>query len=373
MRGSDSAKQIADHEDLLADILVKLPAKSLIKFKVVCKKWKCLISSSRFCLYHTQSFRIKCTLKPSALFIDIDFKLLPLTHDCVRLPPFDFIDLPDVMVLQSCAGLLLCVSISPSIKFFICNPTTRRMKMLSFPSYSGVEEYERFDVNLAFDKSFRYKIVVVRQLKIIKPPIMSIDIYSSETDSWSVSKIRFTCNWSRHVQYDHGVFIKGAIYWPSGFRESQYFDVENECLKTMPMPTLENAEGTVLCQYFGDCGGYLNLAIVHWPYPQFKCSVFEMLEEHSNWYMKYRLNQDIVSEVYRGLYPHKLFCSIQSMEDGDTLFVVFEDGKRVSYNFKDGTLKRLNSLMVERNKVWLESDCCFWCRIPQYIETLDCV
>lgn len=43
-----SAEAIANNEDLLTEILVRLPKGSIIKFKCVCKDWQYLISSPCF-------------------------------------------------------------------------------------------------------------------------------------------------------------------------------------------------------------------------------------------------------------------------------------------------------------------------------------
>ncbi|XVF54660.1 hypothetical protein PTKIN_Ptkin05aG0199000 [Pterospermum kingtungense] len=372
---SSAAEQICNHEDLLTEILVKLPAKSLIKFKLVSKQWRCLISSHRFCLYHTRSF----PTKPSALFIDAyicsppsEFCFFPLTHDCVRLPPFDFVDLPNVQILQSCAGLLLCVSDSfvrdRARRYFICNPTVRRFKMLSFPI-----ERSSFVVNLAFDpiKSLHYKIVLVRTLKTEAPcqtmldkPQWSIDIYSSETDSWSLSKIKFTP--LKDMVYGSGVFFKGAIYWYYDCRELHYFDVENECLKTMPMPPVKK----VKCHCFGEFGGYLRITVAYLPSALLSFSVFEMAEDRSYWYLKYSLNRSFLSLMPVPVKSYQLVCAIQ-LKEGDLLFAVDKDGEGISYNLKDGTSKRVHCPKFDRTRFRRLDH--IWYLACHYTETLYCI
>ncbi|XP_022719663.1 uncharacterized protein LOC111277495 [Durio zibethinus] len=200
-------------------------------------------------------------------------------------------------------------------QYFICNPTTRKFKMLCFPSPQG---YHHVVVNLAFDplKSPHYKIfsVWLREIKLLlvrnqMNPKFSIDIYS-----------------------DHG--------------ESQYLDVENECVKTMPMPIVNN----VGCRYSGESGCHLNLTVAFKP-GLLTFSVYAMLGVYSDWYLEYSLNleaemQTLISRqclwsdhVFCGVYL--LFCTIQSEEEGDSMFAVFPHAKTISYNFKNGTLKAL--------------------------------
>lgn len=42
-----------DNDDLLTEIFLLLPAKTLIRFTSVSKKWRSLISSDYFCRFHT--------------------------------------------------------------------------------------------------------------------------------------------------------------------------------------------------------------------------------------------------------------------------------------------------------------------------------
>ncbi|XVF48401.1 hypothetical protein PTKIN_Ptkin03bG0187200 [Pterospermum kingtungense] len=371
MSGFNSAEQIANCEDLLTEILAKLPPKTLFKFKVVCKQWRCLISS------------LCRTPKPSAFFItayDLPpskeiMRFFPLTPDCLQLPPplhMSMIRSSYAKVSKSCAGLLLYVQFfrirveKNSVlkrnqyfitvlgrKYFICNPTTRTYKMLPFLGNDEVD-YRCTSVDLAFDpmKSLQYKVICI----CWKPErnAVPLRIYSSETGCWSLSRLKFSSGRvattvAKAVRKDSGVFIKGAVHWLGQGEVAYYFDVENECFKEMPMPTIKERPQ---CVYVGDCGGCLNLAAAYWrpPCPEFECNVFEMLEDRSDWYLKYSLKYDIPSDIFefeRVNVPF-LFCCIQSTEEGDTLFVEFPLEKGLCYNFKDGTLKRTNCFLLGR-------------------------
>ncbi|KAK9286356.1 hypothetical protein L1049_014750 [Liquidambar formosana] len=98
-----------------------------------------------------------------------------------------------VKILQSCNGLLLCSSTvlpyrngnNHSFKFYICNPTTKYLAPLSFPS----REFEAslVAVNLAYDplRSPHYKLLCIRMMD--EPSsTYRMNICSSETYSMNV-------------------------------------------------------------------------------------------------------------------------------------------------------------------------------------------
>ncbi|KAK6232716.1 hypothetical protein SCA6_002789 [Theobroma cacao] len=146
-----SAETVANNEDLLQEILLRLPTKTLLKFKLVSKPWLSLISSTHFSLSHTRFLQNNHSLKPHALFLDILYEKLPskfmflhLNPDINPLPSFNFIDARCVKIIQSCIGLLLCVSVSDDgLRFFVCNPTTKKFKVISIPSRQEI--YNSYD------------------------------------------------------------------------------------------------------------------------------------------------------------------------------------------------------------------------------------
>ncbi|KAL6139493.1 hypothetical protein ACLB2K_057797 [Fragaria x ananassa] len=50
---SSLAETVANTEELLTEILVRVPARPLVRFKCVSKHWLSLISDPRFCRLHT--------------------------------------------------------------------------------------------------------------------------------------------------------------------------------------------------------------------------------------------------------------------------------------------------------------------------------
>ncbi|XP_017984318.1 PREDICTED: F-box protein At5g07610-like [Theobroma cacao] len=247
------ATEVADIDDLLIEILQRLPTKTLLLFKLVSKQWLSIISSSDFSISHTRFLLNEGSLKPSVLFLDViyrqpptKFVFLPLNRDTKQLPLLDLINAPYITIMQSCNGLLLCTYDYDNQSYFICNPVIKKFKTISCPM-PPMLEYHLVGVNLAFDplKSPYYKIISIWQEMLLDKDEennclcrmtsnFSMDIYSSEADSWNASKIKFTSEWA--IQFDHAIFFNGAIHWDSVAKESLYLDVETECLMPMPMP-----------------------------------------------------------------------------------------------------------------------------------------
>ncbi|XP_010263252.1 PREDICTED: F-box protein At5g07610-like [Nelumbo nucifera] len=260
-----SSAVITNSNDLLSEILLRLPVKSLVRFKSVSKQWLSQISNPRFTHNH-------CLRNPSSvsgLFLRISLISLP-----PEKPNFDFISLDGkptmapfkslmfsddheaIDLKQSCNGLLCCRSFRRNRgkhNYYIYNPVTKQYTTLPQPKGISV-----FCIHLAFDpqKSPHYKAVCVSKSDT-NSESYQIEIYSSETGPWRLSKGSFSVPLS--LEFDKAVFWNGAINWYSFGEASLYFNVDQECLQTMPMPPLPEKWDTKRCRYFGESQGHLHL------------------------------------------------------------------------------------------------------------------
>ncbi|OMP04785.1 hypothetical protein COLO4_09299 [Corchorus olitorius] len=173
-------------------------------------------------------------------------------------------------------------------------------------------------VNLAFDplKSPHYKFLSIwSQLYVGKDPKSTIcykfpkytiDVFSSETNSWSFRKVDFSFK-ANEIRFSRVVFLNGKSHWGSTDDESVYYDVDSELARKMPFPK-------------GD---------------------------YSNWFLIYTLELDAMK--YTFVHWSKLYlftsylmcCVIQSDEKiGDFLLIVLPGGKAISYDLVDRTVKK---------------------------------
>ncbi|XP_022719941.1 F-box protein At5g07610-like [Durio zibethinus] len=350
----NSAEKIGNNQDMLTEILLRLPTKSLIKFKCVSKQWLSLISNSQFCLSHTRHHQHNGFLEPTALLLKVkntispEFDVVPLKHYS-EVPFFHYVNPPDINMLQSCNGLFLCETDDDDVdnvsRYFICNPTTKKFKMLSF--LRNPHEDCEFYVSLAFDplKSPHYKIIAIREVSKNSFEF-EMDIYLSETDSWTVPGISFEVDGS--IAFDDAVFCNGIIHWNSYGDESLYFDVGKECLQKMPMPPTEN-DVLEIYKYFGETRGTLHLAVTYHAFIALELDVYEMASDYSHWFLKHRLNLGDAMKVFPELNFGCLgfspgfsgVCFIRSEKEEEPKVVVWADGKIIFYDFNDGEWKKL--------------------------------
>lgn len=378
-----AADAIAGNQDLLVEILLRVPSKPLLRFKSVSKQWLSLISTSHFRLSHARRHRHNASLTASSLLLHRDtspagggFYTIPLNNHCSKIPLFDYLNDPNLKIMQSCNGLLLCRSSddkSLCFKYFICNPTTKKIRMVNFPPVEGFV----YAVNLAFNplKSVDYNIISIRRLLYVAPRF-HIDIYSSKTDSWTVKVLTFTTE--ENIWFNSGVYCNGAIHWESGGKSSLYLDVENLCLNTMPMPVrmLDAPEGSFResNRFLGESWGHLHLVITYTP-ACLQFNVFEMASDYSEWFLKYHVD---LEPVMKGLQSDKVsasaLCVIQSDKDEEaSKVVVFVNGRAVSYDLNDGTLTRLCDLLYPCPKAYSHPSDYDACNVYQCFETLACV
>ncbi|TKY46351.1 F-box protein [Spatholobus suberectus] len=233
---------VAQSDDLLTEILLRLPAKPLTRFKCVSKEWLALISNPhfvrRYLTSHPFPSSLLLTLNSTDLHVppvSLPVSIIPLrTSDAdVSLPKlldFGFLNVPDLVLRQSCHGLLLVegreigtqkrrrssrsgVTKAEALSsFFVCSPLTKR-----FVAFRAVMVSSFF---LAYDplKSLHFKLVSVpglnnfdyRRTLLLKK--RKITIYSSEIKSWSDTGVCFTTPSSSYMNFRQGVYCNGSIH-----------------------------------------------------------------------------------------------------------------------------------------------------------------
>ena len=128
---SFAAEVIAGNAELLTEILIRMPAKSLIRFKCVSKDWFSLISNSPFSCNHSNRYPSALFsglfINPVTSFDDEKVKSVALHSQHQSLPTLSLLDGVEYgsgtfRIEDSCKGLLLCLN--GPMCFIDCNPTT---------------------------------------------------------------------------------------------------------------------------------------------------------------------------------------------------------------------------------------------------------
>ncbi|MED6222485.1 hypothetical protein PIB30_064901 [Stylosanthes scabra] len=176
---------VVGDEDLLTEILLRLPVKDLLRCKGVCKQWKCLISETQFCYRHTLGLCRKHKHKHNPFLYSSGIILSPCpcrpslrTLEKVHIIPFSrnndnriihldvhnkFDEQLENSFLRSCNGLLLLKSSPKEFgvqqgSFYVSNLTTGDCVRID---PFGHQDASLSKLYLAFEawKSPHYKVI----------------------------------------------------------------------------------------------------------------------------------------------------------------------------------------------------------------------
>ncbi|XP_050373645.1 F-box protein At5g07610-like [Argentina anserina] len=410
MSSMSSAETVADIDELLKQILVRLPALSLLRFKSVSKRWLSLISDPDFRLQNPKT----------SAFFDDSFISVHLQLQQPGRNPFKALhdSAPDASIfriLQSCNGLFLChipYAFSKHRKLhpvFVVNPTTNRFRALSPPGVTVSETILRngfVRYGLAFDpsRSPHYKVVCINSYRDGRH---EIEIYSSETGGWKKKQLNAPF-FPKPMEFDSrsregAVYCDGAVHWIRSRANAglswgsirtgdgpwsrdecdvlHYFNFGEERLGVAPVAppvplvvkNIALQEGgtfggdgifptewpTLASRYLGECGGRLCL-IETYKHCMTEFDVMEMESDYSGWLVKYNVDLNpLVAAALRRRIPIA-FVILGLVQEDQTYFEVegtstdlllHLPGKVISYNLVTKTFK--TCVKLARRKLFL--------------------
>ncbi|XP_059669508.1 F-box protein At5g07610-like [Cornus florida] len=300
-----AAEIIGGNEDLVAEILQRLPPKSLIRFKSVSKTWLFLISSDRFSLLHWQHQHpqfhdpkisgLFFTSRSGSGFIEFIPLIFSATinggeeNKSLALLTADMNT--DKIVEDSCNGFLLICCTSRKIKYHVYNPTTKQFSTIPW-TFFRVFTFPGDRVYLVFEpsKSLHYKFVLLQSKLYGGAYLCQMRIYSSETKAWSSPPNicdQHPFQVPRCVDLANGVYCNGSIHWISfsPLETSIYFDVDQQ--RFCPMPSPPCRIDVFKFWHFGKSWGHLHCINYH-DATGLNVDVYEMESDYSKWTLKYR-------------------------------------------------------------------------------------
>ena len=128
-------------DDICAEILVRLPVKSVLRFRAVCKAWRDITTRPLFLAAHARRQPAKVVLytylstrsAQHGYAVDIALDVLPVSGETaagqrrrlIRYPRSVLLSSMDPLLLDSCNGVLLFRTDAAGI-YFLCNPVTRQ-------------------------------------------------------------------------------------------------------------------------------------------------------------------------------------------------------------------------------------------------------
>nr|GEY13945.1 hypothetical protein [Tanacetum cinerariifolium] len=265
---SSSVQSVICNDDLLIEILVRLPLLSLVLFKSVSKRWLSLIKHAISLLKDDDNLTFRPNLDPPAgLFFtkytnknnceSVSYDFVPLDNR-IPLRATNFPFGPDFHIFHSCNGLLLCYT--SSLELYVYNPTiTNMFKLIPKPdnvTYTIDSIYTCY--RLAFDptKSPHYKVVYAELVNgYTWDNVCQIRTFSSETGNWSLCGTQFSRFGFPFI--GSGVYVNDAIYWKDGCNNDIFkFDIMNEppVLTTLRIPLTFDLKFHCECHFFESRG-----------------------------------------------------------------------------------------------------------------------
>ncbi|XP_028799967.1 F-box/kelch-repeat protein At3g23880-like [Neltuma alba] len=234
------------HEEIIRNILKRLPVKSLIRFQCVCKQWKNLIKTRSFVadhLHHSSHQNLSLLLERSPLrlcLLDCGLQL----HEVQNVPSINAFS--RARIVGSCNGLL-CVEINHDKKFppslLLWNPANRVFRYVPRRTYSDSDECE---VGFGFSAAVNdYKIV--RTYAQFDDEVNRVEVFSLSRQTWKGIEIG---NLKGVKLYSESVTTNGAIFWfglnlgeeEKGENDTEVivsFDIAKEVFTLMPWPSLD--------------------------------------------------------------------------------------------------------------------------------------
>ena len=291
---SDNVKVSYDSlpDEIVTQILIRLPTKSIITCTSVCKTWKSLIQNPTFISTHLHHSINNNNHYLFFRFYDVEEDIkekYPLynDNDFIQHTRFDFPlepqnkDDPIFRVVGTCNGLV-CLSDDLYIytnEFFLWNPCVRKFVKLPYPNLTYHPDcFFRVSIGFGFDAETNdYKVVRMVSLVVDHNDDLDIEIDQPEVEVFSLA----TGEWRKVTSFlppictlmedrEPQTFVNGALHWLA-FRSTGddklvhfvlVFDLGDETFCEIQLPELLNYSGygrIQLCAYVSVYGNSIAL------------------------------------------------------------------------------------------------------------------
>ncbi|GLT95750.1 hypothetical protein SLE2022_134140 [Rubroshorea leprosula] len=329
--------------DLVIDILLRLPVKSLLRFRCVSKSFRSEIDSADFVNTHVnRSIQSRTGQKlivssSSSCNSPTDFYAADFEDD---LKAAFLLNNPlksqhgSNMVCGSCNGLILLGMLSNSrfrrTEHAIWNPFTRRYKKVPICPVQTLPGYGWYvNIGLGYDSAHDdYKIIMISQVVESNHVSYPVWLFSLKSSSWRRSQdfLLELRNGSREIA---GRFANGALYW-DGSDGIVGFDIANEvffmiqkssgCLVVLggnlyiPVPRAEDKDVDFYL-YASDKGGEV---------------------ASGSWRKEFTVEEEVLSR-----YNILRLWPLAYSKDGDSILLLSKENGFVWYNFENKTRQRV--------------------------------
>ncbi|GAA0180941.1 hypothetical protein LIER_30176 [Lithospermum erythrorhizon] len=307
--------------DVITEILCRLPIKTIVQCKCVCKNWQSLLLDSEFAKLHLSR-------SPSSIIInhlhssvpdDNDiFSIIDLEHGYLCFDPvmkFDYTSInTEVFLLGSSNGLLLLNSIYDD-SLLICNPIMR--EYISLPRAEGVPRHFNRVAAYGFgycSSNGMYKVVKIDQEQSIDSETWAVtrcSVYSPGERGWRSVE----CLGLWFASGSVGVQLADKLHWfifdPKGRDLICSFDLNRESFQPLPPPPTLSTNTVATLGVIRECLCLSNTT------PDYVLELWVMKEygAKESWTKELVINRPDYWLPYVLIYP------ITVLRDGEILFL----------------------------------------------------
>ncbi|KAJ9558592.1 hypothetical protein OSB04_013206 [Centaurea solstitialis] len=325
---TEMAVQLVLPDELIIEILSILPAKSLLRCRLVCKSWLSFINSTKFKLMHLQSFN---QLNPRYFVRRLFHNLGLNSKECydlslwIEVPKLSF---PSIVSVSAASGVV-CLYNRLYDGFtvdaiILWNPSIRRKLTLPFPTLYSINSIAV--LGFGYDKmSDDYKLVFLAYHRFNRP---SVQVYALKTGNWRevLFPDNLLCystfpNWSQ-------VFFNGFVHWIASDRTRGHnsiitFDTSTELFGDFWLPDdlVKVDPSTIMISVVGE-----SLAVTY-DDPWMASSTYK------TWVMKEYKNPTSWAMIYNMHHPDvDMGQPLQIRNKGD-MIMESRDGNMIVYNY----------------------------------------
>ncbi|XP_058185594.1 F-box protein At3g20690-like [Rhododendron vialii] len=240
-------------EDLLMEILWRLPVKTLLQLKSVCKNWYAFIQNPNFIyLHHCRIASIAAAENTDCLlvkrFLNDGSGGVVLSFVTNETPVEDIdisstgLDIKHLQILGPCYGVVCLSRFGLNSPLVLCNPSMKEFRVLPPPAYKNDHI-----TNLGFGYDHftgGYKVVRFAMMSTDIPTRgidEMIEIYDSSTDSWREVHTQSPIQSGFHCCHDSYASWNGDCFWyayrhHNGGAVIMAFSMTYEVFEQMPVP-----------------------------------------------------------------------------------------------------------------------------------------
>ncbi|XP_062003480.1 F-box/kelch-repeat protein At3g06240-like [Rosa rugosa] len=254
-------------EDIIVDILSRLPVKSLCRFRCVSKRWRSIVSDPQFAKVQFKVASEQKTLSRRLLLcrntseiesFDLETPWYADTHFLRKLTgPFEYRERPPfVNVLGSCNGLVCVATRYPLTCFYIWNPSTGFSHNLPDPGFSNETNYISYSGFGYLPATDDYKVLVAAS-DIVSPGeevVVEVKIFSTRAGFWKriESPFKFYLTYSTSA-----ALLEETLHWVCDSVEAVIYAFDLVTEKFREMPTLDQNDNTIHLLNVDSYGGSL--------------------------------------------------------------------------------------------------------------------